>query len=65
MELFLPPYCSDISIRRRESIVSAIKNDVLAPQLKSLNCALWYSTRAHCATRRARLLMPVLVKDGC
>ena len=41
--------------------MSTIKNDVLAPQFKFLNCALWYDTRAHCATRLARLLMPQLV----
>ena len=37
-------------------------NGVLAPQFKSLNCALWYTTRAHCATRHVRLLVPVLSK---
>ena len=40
----------------------AIENDVLAPHFKSLNnhCALWYNARAHCATTRVRLLMPVV-----
>ena len=42
--------------------MSAIENDALLPQFKSLNCALWYNTRAHCATRRVRLLVPVLSK---
>ena len=42
--------------------MSAIENDVLAPQFKSLNCTLWYNTRAHCATRCVRLLVPVLSK---
>ena len=37
----------------------AIKNDALAPQFK---CTLWYNTRAHCVTRRVRLLVPVLSK---
>ena len=37
--------------------MSAIKNDALAPQFKSLNCTLCYNTRAHCATRRVRLLV--------
>ena len=40
----------------------AIGNDVLAPQFKSLNCALWYNTHAHSATRRVRLLVPALSK---
>ena len=43
--------------------MSTIENDVLAPQFKSLNCALWlYNSRAHCATRLVRLLVPVLSK---
>ena len=42
--------------------MSAIENDALAPQIKSLNCTLWYNTRAHCGTRRVRLLVPVLSK---
>ena len=46
----------------RESVMSAIKNGAPAPQFKSLNCALWYNTHVHCATRRVRLLVPVLSK---
>ena len=42
--------------------MSAIDNDAVAPQFKSLNFALCYNTRAHCATRLARLLAPVLSK---
>ena len=44
--------------------MSAIENDVLALQFtrKFLNCALWYNTCKHCATRCVRLLVPVLSK---
>ena len=45
--------------------MSAIENDVLAPQFKSLNCALWYNACAHYATTRVGLLVPMLAKDGC
>ena len=49
---FVLPYHVNISTWRRESIMSAIEKDALAPQFKSLNCALWCNTRVHCATRR-------------
>ena len=42
--------------------MSAIENDALAPQFKSLNRTMWYNTHAHCVTRRVRLLVPVLSK---
>ena len=42
--------------------MSAIQNGAPAPQFKSLNCDLLYNTRAHCATTRVRLLVPVLSK---
>ena len=42
--------------------MSAIENDELASQFKSLNRILWNNTHAHCATRLARLLVPVLSK---
>ena len=42
--------------------MSAIENGVPAPQFKSFNCALWYNTHAHCATRCVRLLVSVLPK---
>ena len=40
----------------------AIENGAPAPQFKSLNCVLWYNTHVHCATKRVRLLVPVLSK---
>ena len=42
--------------------MSAIENDALVPQFKSLNCALCYNTPTHCATRCVRLLVPALPK---
>ena len=40
--------------------MSAIENGAPLPQFKSLNCALWYNTHAHCVTRCVRLLVPVV-----
>ena len=62
MELFVLPYRGNISTWRRESVMFAIEKDAPAPQFKSLKCALRYSIRAHCVTRRVRLLVPVLAK---
>ena len=62
MRLFVLPYCANMTTVKCESIVSAIENGAPVPQFKSPNCALWYTTHAHCATRRVRLLVPVVSK---